>query len=575
MRTSANLSGTRRASSASDAGRTQLDSPRANLGSTQQTVSPEDAADLANARSLISSMFDDMEQRLSEPMQPAGNTRPQTPTSAVERTSTSTLEQTSTVEQEPVATHTETRVETVAAPKNRELEAAREAGNAGWFANLSAGERSAVAKFFLDVVNNEFALPAARVAASIFNIALRNAPTVGLPTAIRQTLAHFIGNDPKKIDEIAGYLLSGMPIALETGGLLLDRYKQRDTALTRTSRLAMIGVSVASLAAAAKTPNGADGAGPTSALTQSARALAVFYNYCANRDFAQRVLQLKDQLPGIDMVAVMIAGLFYGGNQTVVNLAMAFFASPSGQGTMSLEMGNNLLRALFNWAGETVDDTVLGALQAWRQGVPFQTRLAPQRPSGEDLLNTTFGQFAARVTVFGAAVLLSQVFVAKTAELSPEAQKIFSSILGGGILGALYSLFVGTLKTEVRTPIRIDPEAPAVAPGGVRSSGRPADEPIELERMPAALTGAEVPNPEPAPMPQPNVGNQDGAGTTGAGENRRTLEELAQQLAPPSRNRAGGQQRTDPADVPDPNETAASPFRLNVEIPDPELGALF
>jgi hypothetical protein len=333
---------------------------------------------------------------------------------------------------------------------NEELALALSRGDAGLFGSLTQDDRRCtVVQCCLDIVNNNLKHPIARAGASAINVTLRDFATVGLTTVMRQLIGHYIDRAPGVNDKAMGFALGALPVVLQAAGQTLDRCKHRTTVVSTTSRAMMVLISVGVLAATAKTGQ----------LDAAAPSMFSFGVYCLVRDMSQRFLQLKDQLPGLDMAATAISAGIYGPNQMALNEAMSVFASPSGAGTESVESTNAVRRGALNWGGEVLDNIVFGAVQAALQNVPFQVRLSPKIPMRDDLWDTFFRQFTARLTLFMAVVQITQVFSAKTEGKLPQAtETVLTNLIGAGSLALLYNLFVCSLKTEVHPSSKNDPE---------------------------------------------------------------------------------------------------------------------
>lgn len=354
---------------------------------------------------------------------------------------------THTPQQREIAQSLEHYVETGEYPKNRELAEAIRNGTAGPLADLGTpnARRYAITQFCLDVLNNQFEGTAARAGASVANSLARNLASVGLTTTLRQILAHYAGQAGEWSEhdrEIVGLILGALPVALQAGGMIRDRLLQRDTTNSNTARALLAFVSLSAYAACAGTGN----------FAAVAPTLGAFAAYCLMRDGTQLMLPLKGQAPGIDGRATAGSALAYGVNQTAVNTAMTYGASPSGAGAKELEMGNGVKRGLFNTSGETVDEVVSSASQSWMQGVPFQSRLAPHLPTRSEVSDMFFNHFAARLALFLTSAQLLQVFSKATAgSMSESEQNNMGDFLGAAMLAVFYSMFTYSLDTKQRT----------------------------------------------------------------------------------------------------------------------------
>ena len=264
---------------------------------------------------------------------------------------------------------------------NEELALALSRGDAGLFGSLTQDDRRCmVVQCCLDIVNNNLKHPIARAGASAINVTLRDFATVGLTTVMRQLIGHYIDRAPGVNDKAMGFALGALPVVLQAAGQTLDRCKHRTTVVSTTSRAMMVLISVGVLAATAKTGQ----------LDAAAPSMFSFGVYCLVRDMSQRFLQLKGQLPGLDMAATAISAGIYGPNQMALNEAMSAFASPSGAGTESVELTNAVRRGALNWGGEVLDNIVFGAVQAALQNVPFQSQAVTERSRCAMICGTPF-----------------------------------------------------------------------------------------------------------------------------------------------------------------------------------------
>lgn len=186
------------------------------------------------------------------------------------------------------------------------------------------------------------------VGKNVTNVLMRNAVSVGLPTAIREGLRHAISeafSDTVKIGLGGAAIL--MPLVLEIVGAYRDSQNGTATATTMASR-AVKGTLVLAAGIAAVSTGMLAAAGP-------ALATATFL-YAPLRDLVQYFLQLRDNNPdGINAAATVLSAGIYGINQTLVFQAMTTLVT-AFEPEMGKAAANAAARAIMNIIGETLDE---------------------------------------------------------------------------------------------------------------------------------------------------------------------------------------------------------------------------
>jgi len=337
------------------------------------------------------------------------------------------------------------------------------AGAAG--SMLRAGH---MAKAFLQRVNaNEnFESTPAKVAASVANVAMRNALAVFLPTLIRQFLSYGIeaGLTRAGASDSARTTLGLVAPMLAVGALLMGAMRDRMAGTyTRTSErsraIMATTTAVAGLATAA-----------TGAMPGVASLMVAFTAYTAMRDLLVHPrlrmanANTSDYVPDATHFALISAG--YGLDQGLVSLGMSLLASPSGADAYLKHAGvqawNAIRRGALNWAGEVAEDLMF-------QGIPaVRSTLDPAQPSHalqlsirdvgyqqNHVVNGALGPWAVRTGILTATIgglsMLSAYAKDPSYANNPRLVEAVGDLIIGAVNGILYEPFANAGSAQPST----------------------------------------------------------------------------------------------------------------------------
>lgn len=278
-------------------------------------------------------------------------------------------------------------------------------------------------------------------------IAVRNAVSVAVPTAVREFLRRYAfsriadGGASLALGSVAGYF----PCVLEAGGLYRDINSHSYTRWTIAGRIACIilpGAGVTTLIAI-----GAMGSSAAAALA------AANFVYTPLRDAIQHYVRREDNLAPDERcqrLSAAISAVAYMPNQFAVNAAMQY-------GTNALTpyagtLGANIAaRAGVNFLGECADDAVALGCASYFTGREAQTQVRFSSPAthtwnevADRILNGHAGRSALFSSVLGAAYA-SDFAAAPGARNGHIALAIESAAVGGtaGLAYLPYALSVG------------------------------------------------------------------------------------------------------------------------------------
>jgi hypothetical protein len=237
-------------------------------------------------------------------------------------------------------------------------------------------------------------------------IAVRNAVSVVVPTAVREFLRRYAfnriaeGGASLALGSVAGYF----PCVLEAAGLYHDVNTHTYTRWTIAGRIACIilpGAGVTTLIAL----------GAMSGSAAAALAAANFV-YTPLRDITQNYIRREDNLEADERCqrfSAMISSMAYIPNQFAVNEAMQYMTnalSPTA-GTLG---ANIAARSMVNFLGECVDDAVALGSASYFTGREVETHVRLSPPSRHTwnevtsrILNVHAGRSALFSAVLGAA----------------------------------------------------------------------------------------------------------------------------------------------------------------------------
>jgi hypothetical protein len=348
-------------------------------------------------------------------------------------------------------------------------------------ANLDAGVRRSVAgaagsllraghlaKAFLQRVNanQDFESTPAKVAASVANVAMRNALAVFGPTVIRQFLSYGIeaGLTRAGASDSARTTLGLVAPMLAVGALALGALRDRMAGTyTRTSERSRAIMATTTAAAGLATA-------ATGAMPGVAPLMVAFTAYTAMRDLlVQSRLRMTnantiDYVPDATHFALISAG--YGLDQGLVSLGMSTLASPSGADAYLKDAGvqawHAIRRGALNWAGEVGEDLMFQSIPAVRSTLdPAQPSHALQlsiRDEGyqqNHLVNGALGPWAVRTgilsTTIGGLSMLSAYAKDPSYANNPRLVEAVSDLIIGAVNGILYEPFANSGSAQPKT----------------------------------------------------------------------------------------------------------------------------
>lgn len=335
-----------------------------------------------------------------------------------------------------------------------------------------------MAKAFLQRVNAnaDFESTPATVAASVANVAMRNALAVFGPTVIRQFLSYGIeaGLARAGASDSARTTLGLVAPMLAVGALALgamrDRMAGTHTPTSERSRAIMATTTAAAgLATAA-----------TGAMPGVAPLMVAFTAYTAMRDLVvQSRLRMSNAhtngyVPDATHFALISAG--YGLDQGLVSLGMSTLASPSGADAYLKDAGvqawNAIRRGALNWAGEVGEDLMFQGIPAVRSMLdPAQPNHALQlsiRDEGyqqNHIVNGALGPWAVRTgilsTTIGGLSMLSTYAKDPSYVNNPRLVEAVNDLIIGAVNGILYEPFANSGSAQPHTnPGHRNPAAP-------------------------------------------------------------------------------------------------------------------
>lgn len=362
---------------------------------------------------------------------------------------------------------------------NPELKAVIESSaSAGFFANWQLktprAQQNAVARFLLDVVNNNFENKTAMKFASLFNMGAKAGFCVMLMTFARQLESNGMTDDKgfdDKTRAAIGGLVAALPVVLLTAGGVKDFKDGTATVWSSASRgtLALVGATALAVTAAL---GNLSAAGPS--------LVAFGLGYCLGRDTSQLFVRTPGQMKGIQFKASLASGIAYGGVEMGVGTAMSYRAG----GTSVHADG---LRGGINGAGEFMDDVDLTLTHLFKEGMDeaqgnalaklggglsrvnhhFRNRLSLQVPTGKEVANMLLSTYPGRAALFGIVVMAAVNFGVKTPNLDAEKENNYGNLITALILGTLYTAFAGLFaKKDPNARSETDPEAQVGARGG-------------------------------------------------------------------------------------------------------------
>lgn len=314
--------------------------------------------------------------------------------------------------------------------------------------------------------NEDFESTPATVAASVANVAMRNALAVFLPTVIRQFLSYGIeagltrAGASDSFRTTLGLVAPMLAVGALALGAMRDRMAGTYKPTSERSRAIMATTTaVAGLATAA-----------SGAMPAVAPLMVAFTAYTAMRDLlVQSRLRMSnantnDYDPDAVHFALISAG--YGLDQGLVSLGMSTLASPSGAGAYVKHAGvqawNAIRRGALNWAGEVGEDLMF-------QGIPaVRSTLDPAKPSHalqlsihdegyqqNNLVNAALGPWAVRTgilsTTIGGLSMLSAYTGGTAYAKDPRLVEAVHDLIIGAVNGILYEPFANSGSAQPRT----------------------------------------------------------------------------------------------------------------------------
>ncbi len=260
------------------------------------------------------------------------------------------------------------------------------------------------------IAANAYENPVASTAASVVNVAARNALAVFATTAIRQFLSYGLEaamDQSGASDETRSTLGLLVPIAASGAlavGAMRDEWAKTATPTSRRSRLIM-GAGTLGVGLATKFSGSMAGAAPL---------MLAFTAYTAMRDLlVQSRLRMhtpntEDTPPDANHYALI--GLLYGLDQALVDLGMSYYGSPSGAGAvgagtdMATMTANTFKRAAMNWAGEVGEDLMFQSIGTHRAGRPLKLQVEDVGYQRHNVVNGALGPFAVRTGILSMTI---------------------------------------------------------------------------------------------------------------------------------------------------------------------------
>lgn len=419
-----------------------------------------------------------------------------------------------------------------------------QSGHAGLFANWQLktprAQQNAIARFLLDVANNNFENKTAMKLASLFNMSVKGGFCVMLMTFCRQLASHGMNDDKGFTDEtrkIAGGLIAALPVVLLAAGGVKDYKDGTATTWSSVGRGALGLVAATSLAVTAALGN----------LGAAAPALAAFgLGYCLGRDTSQLFIRTPGQMKNIQFAPTLVSGFEYAGVETGVGSLMSYEAP----GTTVRADG---LTGVINGAGEVTDDVNLTLAHLFKEGMDethgnaldkfmgglnrvnshFRNRLSLQMPTGKEVANMLLGTYPARAALFGVVVMAAYNFSAETPKLDATKETNYGNLLTGLILGALYTAFAGMFAKR-------DPNARSAQDVEAQRDGVELSESTQTPMT--AYRSAQTPRREPSMIEEiqievpPEVHVPIGARTDGSTQSGPVLATGVHSSGPPTGN---------------------------------------
>lgn len=306
--------------------------------------------------------------------------------------------------------------------------------------------------------NEDFESTPAKIAASVANVAMRNAAAVFVPTAIRQLLSYGIeaaltkAGASDSVKTTLGVVVPGVAIGALALGAYRDRAAGTHTPTSERSRLIMGStIAVAGFATAATGTMAAPGV---------ASLMLAFTAYTAMRDLVvQSRLRMSNantvgQVPDARHFALISAG--YGLDQGLVNLGMSALASPSGPAAFTDHAGispkNAFVRAALNMLGEIGEDLMFQSIPAIRSRLdPNQESHALQLSIQDvgyqqsNLVNGALGPWAVRTGILATTIGVTSIVAAYAKDPAyannPKLVEAVNDLIVGAFNAILYEPF--------------------------------------------------------------------------------------------------------------------------------------
>lgn len=292
------------------------------------------------------------------------------------------------------------------------------------------------------IAANEFESPAATLAASVTNVAARNAASVLVPTVIRQMLSAQIerGLDTTGASDQQRAVLGGafmlLPVLLLASGSIRDHKHGTATMQSDIARGMMASMSLAFLL----------GGIFTRQLGGSASQMVAFTLYTFMRDIAvQSHLRLTNpntegKAPDAHHWNAISWG--YGIDQAIVNWAMPTAAPTSGPSAYLAHMGGHdqfkaaLIRGGINWGGEIAEDLMFNGIPAVRDKKMLRLGLQEAGVRGRHVANGLLAPMAVRTAITQSNVIISDIIDKFYGTSDPTRALYLTAGLAGGVLNA-------------------------------------------------------------------------------------------------------------------------------------------
>lgn len=292
--------------------------------------------------------------------------------------------------------------------------------------------------------NNEAQSTCSRYAWNFATVGVRQSLSVCIQTLFRQWLDYTIESNLKKnqLQLRMGLAAAAAlyPVLLNVVGLVRDASKNEETTSSVICRAINIAVGMGVVGVA----------GYRGLLPDLAAPLIAFNAFCIFRDFVQICLPLENGIYEVSLKPTLGSAAAYWLNQTAVNSLMTLFASPSGHLAAHLPYGqivkNDMIRALINTAGETVDLLTMAGLQHCWNGGKLTIKLDRDNLLSRPFFKMITGVYTARTSLLMNLLLISAIifsFFDPKEIVNPGWDMLIAAMIDAAIVAFGYTIFMG------------------------------------------------------------------------------------------------------------------------------------